>query len=104
MRWLLLLAIVVLLWRLLRARMAELRRIDAAAPPPPPPGAETDTFDPHAVLGVPRDASREAIAQAYRERLKEYHPDRVATLGPELRELAHRKTVDIQRAWELLRR
>lgn len=103
MRWLLLLALLVLLWRLLRSRIAELRRIDPAAGRPRP-AADTAAFDPHAVLGVPRNATREEIAQAYRTRIKEYHPDRVATLGPELQELAHRKTLEIQRAWELLRR
>ncbi len=102
-RWLLLLALLFLLWRLLRTRLLELRRVESA-PGPPPPGPGDAAFDPHAVLGVGRDATREEIAQAYRERLKEYHPDRVATLGPELQELAHRKTIEIQRAWELLRR
>jgi DnaJ-domain-containing protein 1 len=56
-------------------------------------------WDPHAVLGVARGASTETVAQAYRDRLKEYHPDRVAGLGVELQELAHRKTLDIQRAY-----
>lgn len=55
------------------------------------------------MLGVSRGASAAEITQAYRERLKEYHPDRVASLGPELRELAHCKTVEIQQAWDVLR-
>ncbi len=55
------------------------------------------------VLGVHRDASATELGRAYRERMKEYHPDRVADLGPELRELAHRKTVEIQRAWDTVR-
>lgn len=60
--------------------------------------------DPHAVLGVPRSASAEEIRAAYRARMREYHPDKVEHLGPDLKQLAHRKTLEIQRAYEKLRR
>ena len=56
-------------------------------------------WDPHAVLGVTRGASAEEITRAYREQMKRYHPDRVAHLGEELRQLAHRKALEIQRAY-----
>ena len=95
-RALLLLALAILVMRLVRALLA---------PAPPRPAAESSSgWDPHAVLGVARGASREEIARAYREQLKRYHPDRVADLGPELQRLAHQKTVDIQRAYAELRR
>jgi preprotein translocase subunit Sec63 len=61
-------------------------------------------WDPHAVLGVDPGASRDEIARAYREQLKRYHPDRVADLGPELQQVAHRKTVELQRAYTELTR
>ncbi|MDZ7687409.1 MAG: DnaJ domain-containing protein [Halobacteriales archaeon] len=32
-------------------------------------------MDPYEVLGVPRDASEEEVKEAYREKVKEYHPD-----------------------------
>jgi DnaJ-domain-containing protein 1 len=73
-------------------------------PAPRGRGADGGPWDPHAILGVPRGASRDAVTQAYRERLKEYHPDRVASLGAELQDLAHRKTLDIQRAYAELTR
>ena len=89
--------LVVLLWgvwwirrRLARGRPQPETR-DAAARAP---------WDPHAVLGVERDASAEQITRAYRERMRSYHPDHVAHLGEELRELAHRKALEIQRAYE----
>lgn len=69
------------------------------------PGATAEAeqrWDPYKVLGVERGASREQIARAYREQMKRYHPDRVADLGKELQEVAHRKTIEIQRAYEEL--
>ena len=60
---------------------------------------ENAAWDPHAVLGVTRGASAEEITRAYREQMRRYHPDRVAHLGEELRQLAHRKALEIQRAY-----
>lgn len=36
---------------------------------------QTQTADPYAVLGVPRDASRRQVAKAYRRLAKRHHPD-----------------------------
>jgi uncharacterized membrane protein YkvA (DUF1232 family) len=68
-------------------------------------GAADDTppaWDPYAVLGIARGATADEISRAYRAQMKLYHPDRVADLGPELQEVAHRKAIDIQRAYEEL--
>ena len=59
-------------------------------------------FDAHDVLGVSPSASHEAIQTAYRARMKEYHPDKVAHLGEELQKLANEKSQDIQRAYRQL--
>jgi len=67
-----------------------------------PRGASQRT--PYEILGVPFSASRDEITHAYRERMKEYHPDRVAGLGEELQRLAHDKTIEIQRAYAELTR
>jgi hypothetical protein len=40
-----------------------------------------DVFDPHAILGVPKGAARDAIRQAYHALAKAYHPDRLQGLG-----------------------
>jgi uncharacterized membrane protein YkvA (DUF1232 family) len=69
-------------------------------PQAPPSDAESD---PYAVLGVPRSASKDEIRTAYRARMQEYHPDKVAHLGEDLQQLAHRKAQEIQRAYEALR-
>lgn len=59
-------------------------------------------FDPYAILGIAPSASREDIQAAYRARMREYHPDRVAHLGEELQQLAHRKALEIQQAYRQL--
>ena len=68
----------------------------------PPPS--TEPWNPHRVLGLEPDASQEDITRAYRAQMKRYHPDRVEGLGAELREVANRKTREIQQAYEELRR
>ena len=61
-------------------------------------------FDPHEVLGVSRRASAAQVKQAYHDRLREYHPDRVEHLGGALQELAHQRTLEIRRAYDELRK
>jgi DnaJ-domain-containing protein 1 len=36
--------------------------------------------------------------------MHEYHPDKVAHLGKELQQLAHRKALEIQQAYQQLRK
>jgi len=64
--------------------------------------AQSKAFDAYEILGVTRTASRDAIQAAYRARMKEYHPDKVAHLGEELQKLAHEKSQEIQRAYQQL--
>ncbi len=59
-------------------------------------------FDPYQILGIPTSSSQETIRSAYRSRMTEYHPDKVTHLGEELQELAHRKVLEIQRAYQQL--
>jgi hypothetical protein len=63
-----------------------------------------DSPDPHEILGIPASASSEMIQAAYKARMSEYHPDKVAHLGEELQELAHRKALEIQQAYQRLRK
>jgi len=62
----------------------------------------SDGFDPFAVLGVPHDATQDAIHAAYRREMSNYHPDKVAHLGTELQEFAQRKALEINRAYQKL--
>lgn len=53
----------------------------------------------HEVLAVDPDSSVADIRAAYRTLISQYHPDKVASLGPELRALAERKSKEITGAY-----
>jgi len=59
---------------------------------------------PHEVLGVEVGASQEEIRRAYQQRVQQYHPDRVANMADELRELAEQRTKEINAAYDALTR
>ena len=71
----------------------------------------TDNSDPNAmnfikackILGISQTAGIEEIKSAYKQKIKEYHPDRVANLGDELKELAGKKTQEINGAYNFLK-
>jgi hypothetical protein len=52
------------------------------------------------ILGVGSNASAAEIRTAYREKIKQYHPDRVAALGPKLKAVAERETKMLNVAYE----
>jgi DnaJ-class molecular chaperone len=81
-----------------KAKAKEKKRasLKKAAPPEGPP--------PHEVLGVSTDASDEEIKRAYQDKMRQYHPDRVAGAGPELRDLAEKRSKEINAAYQQLMR
>ena len=60
--------------------------------------------DPFVLLGVNEADSDAVIAKRYKQLVKEYHPDQVAHLGQELRDLAANKTTEINAAFAAIRR
>jgi hypothetical protein len=58
--------------------------------------------DPYTVLGLEPGASREEVKAAYRRLVAQYHPDKVTHLGKEFQDLAHRRLLQIQRAYQHL--
>ena len=53
----------------------------------------------HEVLGVSQWATQEEVTAAYREKIQQYHPDKVAKMGPEIRALAELKATQINEAY-----
>jgi DnaJ like chaperone protein len=52
------------------------------------------------VLCVSRTASMDEIQASYKSLIRQYHPDKVATLGEELRNLAEQKSKEINVAYK----
>ena len=81
---------------------------DLQTSPPAAPDAEFDSSAPgeagaedcFAVLGLTPLAEESAVRAAYRRLVSQYHPDKVAGLGPELIEVAERETRRINAAYE----
>jgi DnaJ like chaperone protein len=68
----------------------------------PGPIATISTMQPDcfSVLGVLPTASADEIRASYRRLISQYHPDHVASLGQELRDLAERKSKEIVTAYD----
>ncbi|MGW8324027.1 MAG: J domain-containing protein [Thermodesulfobacteriota bacterium] len=56
------------------------------------------------MLGVDRGQGFEEIRRRYKEKLLQYHPDRVLHLGKEFQEIAERKTKEITEAFQKILR
>ena len=71
---------------------------------PPPEGRQPQgAHGAHSILGIGRHATFDEIRQAYRLRISEYHPDKVAALGAELRRVAEEMTKKINHAYAELK-
>jgi DnaJ domain len=60
--------------------------------------------NPFVLLGVYEADSNETISKRYKQLIMDYHPDRVAHLGQELKDLASKKTTEINAAFAAIRR
>jgi DnaJ like chaperone protein len=52
------------------------------------------------VLGIPEHSAMDQIKGAYRKQIAAYHPDKVATLGDDLKELSRKRSQEINAAFE----
>jgi flagellar biosynthesis GTPase FlhF len=64
--------------------------------------ASQEVFDPYAVLGVLRDASKEDILAAYQQAKLKYDPDQVTYLSAEVQEHFKAKAQEVDRAHQKL--
>ena len=59
---------------------------------------------PYTILKISSNASWEEISAAYRKMVQMYHPDKVASLAPEYKEIAEKRMRSINAAYEQLER
>lgn len=76
------------------------RRPRPAPKPPPPPAPPEVEQDPWELLGIERGLPLAEAKKAFRRLITQYHPDKVAHLAPEFRELAERRTRELLEAWQ----
>jgi len=88
-------AAIYLLWR------ATSKWLDAPEPKRPSRRVEAGP-SPWEILGVGEGADRAAVKAAYQRKIREYHPDRVADMAPELQRLAEERTKQINAAYETI--
>jgi DnaJ-domain-containing protein 1 len=73
------------------------------APQPEPESTSGDPIDEACrVLQLTRPFTAEQLRAAYRQRMSEYHPDKVSGLGQELQVLAESKSKEINTAFDFL--
>ena len=58
----------------------------------------------YAVLGISPSATDDEVKSAYRKMAMKNHPDKVASLGPEVQKAAEEKFRQIQDAYETIKR
>jgi hypothetical protein len=73
-----------------------------AQQPRRPVFAEPEVKSPYEILGISPHASPDEISVAYRQMAKQYHPDRVAHLGPEFQSMAEERMKEINAAYQEL--
>lgn len=57
----------------------------------------------HEILGISPQASWEEIQAAYKNKIKQYHPDKLSHLGEEFSSLANERFLEIQKAYDSLK-
>jgi DnaJ like chaperone protein len=67
------------------------------------PGERDDSFY-YSVLGLTPNATHAEIKKAYRNLMRQYHPDKVASLGADLQAAASKKAKEINEAYHIIER
>ena len=91
----------VIIW-IYRDLKQQLRNRDAEkSPKPAKKQASSKAYE---TLGIAPGATMKEIKKAYQALIQKYHPDRVADMGPELKDVAEKRTKEINAAYEELKR
>ncbi len=70
---------------------------------PPPLSSNEKAFDPYEILGIKPGAGSIEISGAYKQLMQKNHPDKVASMDPELQRFATERTKLIQKAYDALK-
>ena len=60
--------------------------------------------DPYKVLGIDKSATDDEVKKAYRRMAMKYHPDRVETMGEEIKKNAEKQFKEINEAYETIKK
>jgi DnaJ-domain-containing protein 1 len=104
-KWLIMSIIVMFVFDWIRRTMdrgAQKRLPRNKQPPQVETRSSATRSSPRDTLGVQRSATWDEIQTAYKKRVAEYHPDKVATSAPEIRELAEKRLRELNDAYAVL--
>ena len=65
-------------------------------------GSSKSNKNPYEILGINKNATKDEIQKAYKDKAKQYHPDKVSHLGEELQKIANEKFLEIQKDYDFL--
>jgi DnaJ-domain-containing protein 1 len=79
------------------------QRTARAGLPGDDPSRPLDESEAFALFGVAQGCTPEELAGAYHQKVSQWHPDKLETMAPELREYATRQTQRINEAYQLIK-
>jgi len=100
-RYLLPILLIWFVWRVLQRSILHSRAKTGAVSGPEP---AQRLQSPHEILEVPPGSDFKAIKAAYQNKIRQYHPDKVADMGPEVREVAEKRSKEINEAYSILKK
>lgn len=68
-----------------------------------PSAPQSDILHYFKVLGIDNEVLSVEIKKAYKKRMSEYHPDKVTNLGDEIRQVAERKSKELNEAYRFFK-
>ena len=100
-RYLLPALLIWFIWRVLRRHIlfnkARPSTVDGAEP-------AQRLQNPYEILEVSSGSDFDAIKAAYQNKIRQYHPDKVADMGPEVQEVAEKHAQEINEAYDILKK
>ncbi|MFO0549834.1 MAG: J domain-containing protein [Polyangiaceae bacterium] len=99
LRFLLLATLVYLVWRAIGPQLVDSRPRRASGKRLP----RVNGRDPREILGVGAKATAAEITAAYRKKISQFHPDKMARMSDEVRAMSEERTRELNQAYEILK-